>query len=245
MSLEKFLPKIHDIDIMSASQLIPFFGYYLADIENNESFVAKDIDRCFKDAQIVPYSNIASFLSIKSKGKNSIFIRNKDGSYTLQRKIREEIKAKLGIPKTEPPSNDLFPIELLNNTRGYIINIASQAILCYDYGLFDASLVMIRKLIETLIIELFEFENIVDKIKNKDGYFFYLSDLIDKLQNENKWNLARNTVQSLPNIKKYGDLSAHNRRFSAKKPDMEKIKPDLRIVLQELIQLIDYPNRRS
>lgn len=76
---------------------------------------------------------------------------------------------------------------------------------------------MMRKLIETLIIELFEFEGISEKIKNKDGYFLYLSDLIDKLQSEKKWNLSRNTQQSLPNIKKYGDLSAHNRRFSSKK----------------------------
>lgn len=152
-------------------------------------------------AQISPYSNIPSFLSTKSKGKNSIFIKNKNGSYTLQRKLREEINVKIGLPKKTVPSNNLFPTELLIDTRGYIQNIASQAILCYDYGLYDASLVMMRKLIETLIIELFEFEGISEKIKNKDGYFLYLSDLIDKLQSEKKWNLSRNTQQSLPNIK--------------------------------------------
>ena len=102
-------------------------------------------------AQISPYSNIPSFLSTKSKGKNSIFIKNKNGSYTLQRKLREEINVKIGLPKKTVPSNNLFPTELLIDTRGYIQNIASQAILCYDYGLYDASLVMMRKLIETLI----------------------------------------------------------------------------------------------
>ena len=59
-----------------------------------------------------------------------------------------------------------------------------------------------------------------------------------------KWNLSRNTQQSLPNIKKYGDLSAHNRRFSAKKTEMEKLKYDLRIVIEELVHLIDYPSRK-
>lgn len=244
MTFDIFLEQIPELGNTSASQLICFFGYYIIDIQKKESFFPKDIDNCFQMAQISPYSNIPSFLSTKSKGKNSIFIKNKNGSYTLQRKLREEINVKIGLPKKTVPSNNLFPTELLIDTRGYIQNIASQAILCYDYGLYDASLVMMRKLIETLIIELFEFEGISEKIKNKDDYFLYLSDLIDKLQSEKKWNLSRNTQQSLPNIKKYGDLSAHNRRFSAKKTEMEKLKYDLRIVIEELVHLIDYPSRK-
>lgn len=160
--------------------------------------------------------------------------------YSLPQSYNQTSRFKRGIYSNAY----LFPTELLIDTRGYIQNIASQAILCYDYGLYDASLVMMRKLIETLIIELFEFEGISEKIKNKDGYFLYLSDLIDKLQSEKKWNLSRNTQQSLPNIKKYGDLSAHNRRFSAKKTEMEKLKYDLRIVIEELVHLIDYPSRK-
>jgi hypothetical protein len=41
-------------------------------------------------------------------------------------------------------------------------------------------------------------------------------------------------------IKKIGDLSAHNRRYTAKKQDIEKIKDDIRIVIEELTHLIDY-----
>ena len=39
-----------------------------------------------------------------------------------------------------------------------------------------------------------------------------------------------------------GDLSAHNRRYIARKIDLDKLKDDLRIVLEELIHIIDYPN---
>ena len=39
-----------------------------------------------------------------------------------------------------------------------------------------------------------------------------------------------------------GDLSAHNRRYFSKKPDVDKLKDDLRIVVEELIHIIDYPN---
>ncbi|MDR0429971.1 MAG: hypothetical protein LBH58_05785, partial [Tannerellaceae bacterium] len=65
-----------------------------------------------------------------------------------------------------------------------------------------------------------------------------------KLLNEKAFSLSRNTKQGLPTIKKYGDLSAHNFRFNAKKPDIDGFKLDLRIVLEELIHLIDYPNRK-
>lgn len=135
----------------------------------------------------------------------------------------------------------LFPTELLINTRGYISNMGNQAISCYNTSLYDASLVMTRKLIETLIIECFEHNSISHKIKNEKGHFYYLSDLIALLINESKWTLSRNTISSLPKIKKLGDLSAHNRRFSAKKQDLDLIKEDLRIIIEELIHLIDYP----
>src|SRR5690606_14683814 len=40
-------------------------------------------------------------------------------------------------------TEDLFPIEILSDTRGYLENVAKQAILCYQNGLFDACLVML------------------------------------------------------------------------------------------------------
>lgn len=244
MTIDEYICNIADFNTFSASQLIPYFGYYIVVFKGNDFFLPKDIGECFDILRLTPYSNIASFLSKKSKGKNKLFIKTKQG-YVIERNVSEQIAKNIGAKKAKTPSDALFPLELLNDTRGYIINMATQAILCYDYSLYDASLVMIRKLIETLIIELFECEGLSNNIKNKEGYFFYLSDLIDRLQNETKWNLSRNSIQSLPNIKKYGDLSAHNRRFNAKKPDMDKLKSDLRIVIEELIHLIDYPNRKK
>ncbi|RZJ91852.1 MAG: DUF4145 domain-containing protein [Hymenobacter sp.] len=120
---------------------------------------------------------------------------------------------------------------LLTNTRGYIERVAEQAVKSYDVGLYDASCVMVRKLLEILIIELFEKNKIDSKIKNTAGDFFYLSDLISVLNNETAWNIGRNAKKGLAEIKKLGDMSAHNRRFTAKKSDLDKVKEDLRIVI--------------
>ena len=136
---------------------------------------------------------------------------------------------------------EYFPIQLLDNTRGYLAITGNQCNSCFNYGLNDACLVILRKLIETLIIECFERHRIETKIKNHQGHYFFLSDLIDLFTNETTWTTSRNTISSLPNIKKLGDLSAHNRRFNAKRHDLEKIQGDVRIVIEELVHLIDYP----
>ena len=96
---------------------------------------------------------------------------------------------------------------------------------------------MMRRLIETLIIECFESHNISQNIKNQNGDFYYLSDLINRTLNETCWNLGRNTKRSLPKLKDIGDQSAHSRRFNAVREDIDKIIPQFRSVTQELTYL--------
>jgi hypothetical protein len=126
---------------------------------------------------------------------------------------------------------------LVKGTKGYIVIVANQINSTYENGCYDACAVMIRRLVETLIIEAFEYHNIANKIKGPTGNFFYLSDLITYTLNETKWNLGRNAKQALPKLKSIGDLSAHSRRFIANRDDIDKIIPDLRTALQELIYL--------
>ncbi|MCX6234833.1 MAG: DUF4145 domain-containing protein [Bacteroidetes bacterium] len=125
---------------------------------------------------------------------------------------------------------------LYNGTRGYIEKIANQINGCYEKGWFDACAVMIRRLLETLIIEVFESKNIENKIQ-KGGDFIYLRDLINVILSETSFNLGRNTKKALPKLKDIGDKSAHSRRFIAIRQDIDDIKSDLRVVIQELLIL--------
>jgi len=96
---------------------------------------------------------------------------------------------------------------------------------------------MIRRLIETLIIEAFERHNLTNSIKNQWGDFFYLRDLIDRTLAETAWNLTRNTKSALPKLKDIGDKSAHSRRFIAQRGDIQPFLMDIRTVVQELIYI--------
>jgi hypothetical protein len=136
-----------------------------------------------------------------------------------------------------PETDQVISFSIVRGTRGYIEKVANQINGCYEHGWYDGCAVMIRRLMETLIIETYEEHGIADKIKNSNGDFLFLSDLVDYMTNETIWNLGRKTKLALPKLKSIGDLSAHSRRFNAHKADIDKIIEDLRIVVQELIYL--------
>jgi len=242
-ALETFIDKIEGFDQLSSSKQIDLFAYFLLIERKSDGFVSKDISECFDSLHLPPYSNIPSYLSSKSKGKGKKFIKKNGNKFYLERTFKLTLDTQIGTPTL--PSNvhsDFFPIELFDNTRGYLKTIANQALASYNKGIYDGCSVLTRKLIEILIIECFERHRNENLIKKHDGNFLYLSDLISELLKEPAWNIGRNAKASLPNIKKVGDKSAHNRRFIARKSDLDKIQDDIRTVIEELIHLIDYEN---
>lgn len=160
-----------------------------------------------------------------------------------QRKIlsifRTKIQPRLIGKQLHAPTDSLFPLELVENTKPYIQKIALQACGCYDQHWYDACAVMVRRLLENLIIECFEFKQITKKIKKSDDNFFYLSDLITKFLAEGgkTWNPSRNCKSSLPKLKEIGDKSAHNRYFTARQKDLLDIQSDLRTIIEELVHI--------
>lgn len=142
-----------------------------------------------------------------------------------------------------PPEEGLFSttqavimMSLVRGTRGYIERVANQINGAYENGWYDACAVMLRRLIETLIIEAFEHHKIASKIQNTKGDFLYLRDLIDETLAEPSWNLGRNAKQALPKLKDIGDKSAHSRRYVAQR-DIQPLLTDIRTVVQELLYI--------
>lgn len=131
----------------------------------------------------------------------------------------------------------VVPLVLFKETRGYIERVAYQVNGCYINGWYDACAVMVRRLLETLIVEAFEFHKISDKIKDGQGDFFFLSDLIRCTLDEQSWNLTRNTKNALPKLKDIGDKSAHSRRYNAIRGDLDRLLSEIRGVVQELLYL--------
>ena len=238
-NLKSFSVKITDINTRSSGELIKYFAYYLQCIEEVGSFTGSHITQCFTELLIKPYSNISAYLSLKTTSKPPMFLKTKDG-YKLTKHSIEQINAELSIPIEIPTTDELLDLTILESAPYYLKSIAKQMAQCYECNLYDATLVLMRKLVETLIIECFERFGIEDNIKDNNGNFLFLSDLIPRYLASNKWNSSMNIGKSIKEVKKYGDLSAHNRRFQAKKSDIVSFKFELRQTIQEIILTIDY-----
>lgn len=153
----------------------------------------------------------------------------------LKKSVQETIKppSDTGLSQDEP----VIYMALVRDTRDYIVKISHQINGAYANGWYDACAVMIRRLLETLIIECFETHGIKAKITGADGDYFYLRDLVDRACNEPTWTLGRNVKRCLPKLKDVGDKSAHSRRFNAHREDIDKLNGDLRDAVQELIAI--------
>ena len=239
--LDSFVSRISKFTELSKVEQIDWFAYFLKEKNNQSEFISNDIKKCFELLNIPSYSNIPAYLSNASKsGRQQKYIKTKQG-YSLTRSYIDIFNEKVSKKVIPPPSDKLFPKEILCDCRTYIVDIASQAISCFDFGFYDACSVMLRKLIEVLIIETFERYGISDKIKNENNDFYFLSDLITKLLSDSKWNIGRNAKDGFSKIKRIGDMSAHNRRYFSKEPDVLELRESMRVCIQELIILIDYP----
>lgn len=157
----------------------------------------------------------------------------------LVRALRDDLPSRYVPPSegTRPKSEMVLPSALVRGTRGYIERIVQQINGCYEQGWYDGCAVMMRRLMETLIIEMFEHYKIADEIKNTHGDFLYLADLVGRTQSQTAWNLGRKTKQALPRLKDLGDQSAHSRRFVAHREDIDRLQGDFRVVVQELVFL--------
>jgi hypothetical protein len=158
---------------------------------------------------------------------------------SVSKAIHEDIAKELGPPDEglRSATQIVLPFSVVRNTRGYIERVANQVNGTYENGWYDACTVMIRRLLETLIIEAFEQYGIAANIKSSSGEFFYLRDLIDKCVQEGSWNLSRNCKRAMPKLKDIGDKSAHSRRYNAHRGDIDPLLADVRIVVQELVYL--------
>lgn len=149
--------------------------------------------------------------------------------------IHKDVAEQFGPPEEGLPAQThlVVPAALVRKTRGYIEKVTNQANGCYQKGWYDAAAVMVRRLLETLIIEAFEHHEIAHKIKKGDDFLF-LRDLISATLAETTWNLSRNTRQALPRLKDIGDKSAHSRYYNAVRDDLAPLLLDIRMCVQEL-----------
>lgn len=167
-------------------------------------------------------------------------VKNARDALALAKKLQESAPKTFLPPSegTRPANEFILPFAMVRGTRGYIEKVVNQINGCYEKGWFDGCAVMMRRLLETLIIECFEEHKIATKIQHPTtADYLQLGELVDATVKEASWHLGRNTKQALPRLKRLGDQSAHSRRFTAYRDDIDKVSNDFRTACEELLYL--------
>lgn len=164
-------------------------------------------------------------------------VKREDG-FRINVEKRQSLEAEfagLAGPIRSPATDSVLPSGMFLNTRGYLENVVEQVNAAYDNALFDCCAVMLRRVAETLIIEVYEHEEREHEIKNDNGNYYFFSRLLNHVENDSKLNLSRNTISGLKDFKRLGDLSAHNRRYNARQDDIDRVRDGLREAAEELL----------
>jgi hypothetical protein len=134
-------------------------------------------------------------------------------------------------------SSAFIPSEIWSGTRNYIEKVAVQLCGCWEQKFYDAAAVMLRRLAETLVIEAYEKLGRHCEIQDASRNYFMLGSLVDKACGENGLSLGRESKVALIEIKDQGDRSAHNRRINAVRPELERLRPKARVLVEDLINI--------
>ncbi len=153
----------------------------------------------------------------------------------LKKVVKAITQSKKVSTKLTESVEDLLSLDDFGGIRDYLDKVIKQINGCYKNGYYDACAAMMRRLIESLIIETYDSNGRLSDIKDK-GEIITLEKLIGKLTNH--FHITRNVKKTLDIVKMLGDTSSHNWRVNLSKNNIDDIKSEIKIAVKELIKNI-------
>jgi len=232
----EFAQKIAELGLSHVERAIAFLWYYRQTQEYEErtaSELANDIhDEGFPKPQVsrLHKSLTKSRLSIKGRRHRTFQVDVRK----LQR-LDEKYGNYLKIKKVEV-SDAVIPNEWVKNTRPYLERLVHQINGSYDSGFYDCCAVLCRRLMESLLVEIYVSQKRHREIQN-NGVFLPLEKIINYTKLDEKLVLSRNTPKTMNEVKLLGDTAAHDRTYITHQTDVDDVKPKLRRIIQELLSI--------
>lgn len=240
ISLDDFCSLLRRLELTNAEKALAILWYHDWH-QANVTMTAGQLTKVLTDHHVgTPHSTrlAEAIRRTKLAHESKAGFSLKPGSRRL---IREWLPREIdGIQPAMDHSAGYLPDAVWMNTRGYIESVCKQLNGCFQAAYYDAASVMLRRLIETLIIEAYERLGRGGEIKDSDGNYYMLKHLVERANGRPPHaglNLGRDAKRTLEDVKALGDRSAHNRRFIAHTPDLMNIQAGVRTTVQELIQI--------
>jgi hypothetical protein len=168
----------------------------------------------------------------------------RDRSAKRVAKIKKTRNAGKGKPATtkkkekqkDESSGQYLAEEILEKMPPYITRLVPQINGTYAYGWYEGSSMVLRRLVETLIIELYARrgwkQDVQDPTSNE---FLMLKGLIDKLNGDARLRMPKRTIEGLNKVKELGDVAAHDFKIRITKSDLDRIQSAMRLTCERLV----------
>jgi len=223
---------------LSNKELVEIIVYFLTVIAGQEFATSKDVRASFSNLHMAIPSRVASYLSEGTSKKNLQFVK-KGGGYALHRNLRKILDAKFDKVKgvKQPDiSFEVLSVDDHSGGRKYLVSIITQINGTYSYGFYDATAVLMRRLMESLLIEAFIKNGLDVKILDADNNFLPLNAIINQAKNPANIRFSRGLDKTMEGVKDIGDAAAHNKSYITKKSDIDNIQSRFRRMIDELCQ---------
>jgi len=130
----------------------------------------------------------------------------------------------------------VLPPESVAGTRAYLERLVYQINGAYDFGFYDASALLCRRFMESLIIEIYVNRSRHQEIQ-QNGVFGPLSALLAHIKADGSIVLARGSAKTMDDIKQLGDTAAHDRTYITHQSDIDNLRSRYRHLISELLVL--------
>ena len=232
ITIKNFIRKTN-LEQKTEFEKVSYVSYYLVKSNNNE-FTINDIDKILKENGFF----ISNLSRIKNQVKKSKMFKNtKNDYYSLTNTGIKELKFLEEVLDTDDiveSEIELLELKIFYGHTTYLNKLVLQANKCYEEKCYDACATMLRRILEILLIKSYEILGIEQVIKDPNGNYYLLERICNDAKTNSTLNLSRIKTK-LDVIRNIGNYAAHRITYNTTKKDIDDIKVDLRVLLEELL----------
>jgi hypothetical protein len=184
--------------------------------------------------------NSSRLKSKLTKGKEKAFVNSKGRTTTIEfvSAVLQSMEKTQGILwqdyTTIESDSELIDEKKFVGKRNYLDRLIQQINCSYASNCYDAAAVLMRRLFEVLLVLSYQHIGIDDQIKDSSGKgYIMLEGIVTNAKNNQFLKISR-IKNEFDTFRKVGNFSAHNITYTAGKKDIDDIKINYRVMLEEL-----------
>lgn len=175
---------------------------------------------------------------IKGKAKVMLMAKGSKAAMEFIPAVLQQLDKELGQAwqdiETVISDGELIDEVKFCGKRGYLDRLIKQINHSYINNCYDACAVLMRRLFEVMLVLTYQKFGIDDEIQDKSNSGYIMLDgIVKNSKNNSKLKLSR-IKNEFDSFRMVGNFSAHSITYTAGKKDIDDIKLNYRVMLEEL-----------